>query len=337
MPQSSAAHPTDPALAELAVVERSGMIESRHFGSIVAIGPDGEPLLELGAPDARILPRSTVKPLQALACLSVGAELRGPELAIAAGSHTGQDQHVSVVSAMLERAGLDESALGCPADRPEDEPTFERLLRTGAARTPIRMNCSGKHAAMLLACAASGWTTHDYLDHGHPIQQAVRGAMADATGVDVSHDAVDGCGAPLFDTTVRGLAHAFRTLVLADPTTPEGRVAAAMRTHPFYVGGTGHQNSRLMETVPGTLAKGGAEGVIGVAAADGTAVAMKIVDGNPRATTLLALDVLGALGIDVSGAAELARVPVLGGGRPVGAIGIGADLDAALTGPAAAR
>ena len=199
------------------------------------------------------------------------------------------------------------------------------------------MNCSGKHAAMLLACAANGWTTHDYLDHGHPIQQAVRSTMAQTTGVAVSHDAVDGCGAPLFDTTVRGLARAFRALVLADPATPEGRVAAAMRTHPFYVGGSGHQNSRLMETVPGALAKGGAEGVIGVAAPDGTAVAMKIVDGNPRATTLLALEVLGALGIDVSSAVELARVPVLGGGRPVGAIGIGADLAAALPGRTPAR
>ena len=106
MSRSSTARPTDPALAELAVVERSGMIESRHFGSIVAIGPDGEPLLELGAPDARILPRSTVKPLQALACLTAGAELEGPWLAIAAGSHTGEDEHVRVVSAMLERAGL---------------------------------------------------------------------------------------------------------------------------------------------------------------------------------------------------------------------------------------
>jgi L-asparaginase II len=199
------------------------------------------------------------------------------------------------------------------------------------------MYCSGKHAAMLLASAANGWASHDYLDHGHPVQLAVRRTMAEVTGIPVALDAVDGCGAPLFDTTVRGLAQAFRTLVLADAATPAGQVAAAMRAHPFYVGGTGHQNSRLMETVPGALAKGGAEGVIGVAAPDGTAVAMKIVDGSPRATTLLALHVLGALGVDVSGAGELTRVPVLGGGRPVGEVGVGADLDAALRGLAVAR
>lgn len=331
------AAPAVDRLAELAVVVRSGLVESRHFGSLVAVDPNGSTLLELGTPDARILPRSTVKPVQALACLAAGAPLEGPELAIAAGSHTGEDAHVRVVRSLLERAGLDESALGCPVDRPEDEATFERLLRVCEPRSAVRMNCSGKHAAMLLACTTNGWSTEDYLDHGHPLQQAVRRTMTELTGVEVGVDAVDGCGAPLFDTTVRGLAQAFRAFVQAEASSPAGKVAHAMRAHPFYVGGSGHQNSRLMETVPGALAKGGAEGVIGVAAADGTAVSMKVVDGSPRATTLLALEVLGALGADVSGAVELATIPVLGGGRPVGEIRVGAELAAALDRAAAAR
>jgi L-asparaginase II len=333
-PATSAASPESTpvvaGLAELAVVIRSGLIESRHFGSLAAVDPSGATVLELGIPDAVVLPRSTVKPLQALACLTAGAPLSGPELAIAAGSHTGEDEHVRVVREILDRAGLDESALGCPVDRPEDEATFERLIAAGEPRARIRMNCSGKHAAMLLACAVNGWSTHDYLDTDHPLQQHVRATMAELTGVPVSHDAIDGCGAPLFGTTVRGVAQAFRALVQADPSSPAGQVAAAMREHPFYVGGSGHQNSTLMETVPGALAKGGAEGVIGVAAADGTAVSMKIVDGSPRATTLLALRVLEALGTDVSGATALTELPVLGGGNPVGSIVVGSDLAAAL-------
>lgn len=322
--------PTVASLAELAIVTRSGLIESRHFGSIVAVDPSGATVLELGTPDAVILPRSTVKPLQALACLTAGAPLAGPELAIAAGSHTGEDEHVRVVRSILERAGLDESALGCPVDRPEDEGTFERLVRAGEPRARVRMNCSGKHAAMLLACAVNGWSTDDYLDTAHPLQQHVRATMAELTGIPVEHDAIDGCGAPLFGTTVRGVAQSFRALVQAEAGSPAAQVAAAMREHPFYVGGSGHQNSTLMETVPGALAKGGAEGVIGVAAADGTAVSMKIVDGSPRATTLIALRVLEALGTDISGATALTALPVLGGGVPVGAIGVGSDLAAAL-------
>ncbi|MGO4533763.1 asparaginase [Leifsonia sp. 2MCAF36] len=318
------------ALAELAVVRRSGLIESRHFGSLVALDPSGAPLIELGDPDAVVLPRSTVKPLQALACLTAGAPLAGPELAIAAGSHTGEDEHVRVVRALLARAGVDEAALGCPVDRPEDEATFERMLRDGEGRSRVRMNCSGKHAAMLLAAATNGWPTDGYLDPAHPLQQHIRSTMAELTGVPVGHDAIDGCGAPLFGTSVRGIARAFGRLVQARPGTPERAVADAMREHPYYVGGAGHQNTTLMETVPGALAKGGAEGVIGVASSDGTAVAMKIVDGSPRATTLIALRVLEALGTSLSDARTLVDLPVLGGGRPVGAIELGVDLIAAL-------
>jgi L-asparaginase II len=335
LPSTAATTVTD--LAELAVVRRSGMIESRHFGSLVALDASGAPVLELGQTDAAILPRSTVKPLQALACLTAGAPLAGEELAIAAGSHTGEDAHVAVVRRLLDRAGLDESALQCPADRPEDESTFEAMLKAGEGRSAVRMNCSGKHAAMLLACAANGWSTDDYLDPSHPLQKHVLTTMAEATGVAVDRTAIDGCGAPLFGTTVRGVATAFRALVLADAGSPMGRIAAAMRTHPFYVGGHGHQNTTLMEAIPGALAKGGAEGVIGVAAPDGSAVSMKIADGSPRATTLVALRVLEVLGTPIDAAQSLVELPVLGGGVRVGEIAIGRDLVSALEAHAARR
>lgn len=317
-------------LVELAAVRRSGLIESRHFGSLIALNPDGQVVLALGDPDAEILPRSTVKPLQALACLTAGAPLVGAEIAIASGSHTGEDEHVRVVRGILQKAGLDESALGCPADRPENEATFEQMIRSGEPRSAIRMNCSGKHAAMLLTCAVNDWSTDDYLDPAHPLQQHIAKTMASLTGVALTHTAVDGCGAPLFATSVHGIATAFQRLVLADADEPAGHVAAAMREFPFYVGGSGQANTELMRALPGVLAKGGAEGVIGVAAADGSAVSMKIIDGSPRATTLIALRVLDFVGVSVTAAQALAEVPVLGGGQRVGEIVPGADLQAAI-------
>jgi L-asparaginase II len=313
-------------LAELAVLIRSGVIESRHFGWLVALDADGRVVADLGRGSTQVLPRSTTKPLQALACLIAGADLEGEDLAIAAGSHTGEDAHVEAVRRILARAGLDESALGCPVDWPEDEPTRERLIRDGETRSRVRMNCSGKHAAMLLACVANGWDTATYLEPAHPLQQLVRETVERVSGEVVEYTAVDGCGAPLFSTTVEGLARSFRALVTADEGTPERRVADAMRAHPFYVGGDHHANSDSMTRIPGVLAKGGAEGVIGMAAATGEAVSMKIVDGNPRATTLLAVTVLGALGVDVSQAGSLVELPVLGGGVPVGEITLGADV-----------
>ena len=319
-------------LAELAVIVRSSVAESRHFGWLVAFDADGSVAARLGG-DAptQVLPRSTTKPLQALACILAGADLNDEELAIAAGSHTGEDRHVDAVRRILARAGLDDSALGCPVDWPEDEPTRERLIRNGESRSRVRMNCSGKHAAMLLACVANGWDTDSYLEPTHPLQQLVHETVQRVAGVAVEHTAVDGCGAPLFSTTVEGLARAFRALVTAPEGSPERRVADAMRAHPFFVGGNHHANSDTMTRVPGVLAKGGAEGVIGMAAATGQAVAMKIVDGNPRATTLLALEVLGALGVDISAAGSLTDLHILGGGEPVGAIVPGEDVENWLT------
>lgn len=319
--------PVPSPLADLAVVIRSGVVESRHLGSIAALAADGSVAWQSGS-GQQILPRSTVKPVQALACLLAGTDLDGADLAIAAGSHTGEDVHVDVVRDLLARAGLDEGALACPVDWPEDEPTRERLIRDGEQRTRVRMNCSGKHAAMLLACAVNGWDTASYLDPAHPLQRLVRSTLERLSGDEVAYDAVDGCGAPLFSVSPLGIARIFRALVTADPGTPERRVADAMRSFPRFVGGDHHANTEAMLRVPGLLSKGGAEGVIGMATADGAAVSMKILDGNPRATTLVALRVLEALGADVSAAGDLVDLPILGGGVPVGSIEVGRDVRA---------
>ncbi len=316
-------------MAELAVVERSGFIESRHHGTLVGLAADGSVAVSLGAVSAPILPRSSTKPWQAAGCRAAGLSLSAAGTALSAGSHTGEDRHVALVREILADAGLSEEDLRCPADWPEDEETRHRLIRAGEAPSRVRMNCSGKHAAMLAAAVRNGWSTHDYLSPDHPVQKAIRDRLESVAG-SVSHVAVDGCGAPLFSTTVPGLARAARAMATASLSTPEGAVTAAMRAEPEYVGGRGHENSEFMRLVPGSICKGGAEGVLMAAAATGQAVAMKVVDGSPRATTLLALTVLGALGVNVSGATALAELPVLGGGVPVGEIRVSDEVRAAM-------
>ncbi|WP_433337649.1 asparaginase [Spirillospora sp. CA-294931] len=303
----------------LAEVVRNGFAESLHYGSVAGLAPDGTLAHVRGDAHATVLPRSTTKPFQALACLAAGAPLSGELLAIAAGSHTGEDFHVKAVDAVLSGAGLGHGALRCPPSRPEDEATWISLIRAGEGESRERMNCSGKHAAMLAACVANGWPTDSYLDPGHPIQERVRRALADGAGEDPGPVAVDGCGAPLFGLTLAGLARATRSLVVAGDG-PARAVADAMRAHPEYVGGTGHLNTEFMRALPGSIAKGGAEGVFVAATAEGHAVAVKVIDGGPRATTAIALRALAALGADVAAAAPLAAVPVLGGGRRVGEV-----------------
>jgi L-asparaginase II len=310
----------NPVLAE---VTRSEFVESRHRGSIVAIGADGLYAFTAGSANAPVYPRSASKPLQAVAMLRAGLPLEGELLALAAASHSGEDFHAQGVNDILDFAGLTADDLRCPPALPLDQPTAWRLIRQArpdgpGPETRVRYNCSGKHAAMLATCIANDWPTEAYLSPAHPLQVHIRHTIEELAREPVAATGVDGCGAPLFALTLGGVARAFRALVLADPGTPERQVADAMRKFPEWTSGTTRDEHKLMAAVPGLLLKGGAEGVDAFALPDGTAAALKIDDGNPRARTPVTVAVLSLLGVQPP--AELGTAVVSGGGEPVGVI-----------------
>jgi L-asparaginase II len=312
-----------PVLAE---VIRSGFLESQHRGMAVGLRADGTPAVSAGAVTVPVFPRSSNKPMQATAMLRCGLGLDGQLLALAAASHSGEDFHVAGARQILAAAGLGEDALQCPPDLPMDEATQRELLRTGTGPARIYMNCSGKHAAMLATCVVAGWPTASYTDPDHPLQLAIAATVAELAGEPVAAVGVDGCGAPLLAISVTGLARAFRALVLAEPGTPERRVADAMRAYPAWTSGTTRPEREIMSAVPGLLLKAGAEGVEAFALADGRAGALKLEDGAQRARSPISVAILRELGVaDVSGVdlavlEKLAVGPVTGGGRPVGEV-----------------
>ena len=308
----------NPVVAE---VVRSGFTESRHRGAVAGLAADGRQVISVGHTGVPFLPRSANKPLQAVAMLRCGLGLDSELLALAAASHSGEDFHVDGVRKILSGAGLSEDDLRCPASWPLDADTAHRLIARGEDTARIRMNCSGKHAAMLATCAANGWPTGSYLAPGHPLQQAIRRTIEDLAGQPAAATGVDGCGAPLFALTLAGLARAFRVLALAAPGMPERRVADAMRAYPEWTSGTYRDERRLMAAVPGLLVKSGAEGVDAFALADGHGVrsgAVKIDDGGQRARTPVTVATLRELGAVVPD--ELATVPVTGGDAVVGEV-----------------
>lgn len=307
----------------LADVYRSGFLESQHLGSLLALDSDGSVALSLGSPNLEILPRSTYKPLQALGVLKSGLELDSRQLAIAIGSHGASDEHVAAVRSILSRYGLDEELLACPVDYPEDQVARERMIREGVRKLAICMNCSGKHAAMLASCKVNGWPTGSYLDPTHPLQQLIRNTIEQLTGEPVATVAVDGCGVPLFSTSVAAVAKSFRALALAQPGTAEHQVAEAMRAHPFLIAGENQPNTVTMQLIEGSIAKGGAEGVLGMATKEGASVGVKVIDGGLRATTVIAvaaLEKIGALPKDTLKNHPALGVKIYGGGKVVGSI-----------------
>lgn len=305
----------------LAEVVRSGFVEGFHRGSVVVLDASGVPLATAGDVESPIFPRSSSKPLQAIGMLRSGLRLLDDaDLALVCASHHGEDFHLERVRALLRSAELDESALRCPPDMPLGEAAAAAVHRVGGGRSRVQMNCSGKHAGMLLTCRTAGWPLEEYWHPEHPLQERLRAAVEDFTGEEVAATGVDGCGAPVLAVSLTGLARAYLRLVSGAPGSVEQTVAAAMRAHPAIVAGTGAEDTRLMLGVSGLLAKGGAEGVMAVAVPEVGAVAIKIDDGGRRARMPVLASAMRRLGVEAEVLDELAEVPLLGGGEPVGAV-----------------
>ncbi|NHA66641.1 asparaginase [Phycicoccus flavus] len=320
--------PTPPALADapvLAHVVRGGVVESVHRASVAVTGPDDRLEQVWGDAEDPVFPRSSLKPLQAVAMLRAGLDLPPPHLALACASHSGEAFHLDGVRAVLADAGLAETDLRNTPDLPYDP--LERDAWVAAGRPPraLAQNCSGKHAAMLATCRGRGWDLDTYLDPDHPLQRLAAETTQDLTGSPVAATVVDGCGAPAFAVPLAGLARAFGRLAAADPGTDEGRVAAAVRAHPDLVGGTRRDVTALLRGTPGVVAKEGAEAVHAVGLPDGRGVALKVVDGGSRARAVVLAAVLRRLGVASDAYDRLEDAPVLGHGEPVGAV-VAADL-----------
>ncbi|HEV2955221.1 MAG TPA: asparaginase [Xanthobacteraceae bacterium] len=284
---------TNPVLVE---VLRGPLVESVHRGAVCVVDADGATVLALGDVAAPVFPRSAVKALQALPLVESGAAdrygLGDEELAIACGSHGGEPAHVAVVERMLTHAGLDVAALECGAHRPSHSASAEALVRAGRAPSALHNNCSGKHAGFLCLARHLGVDHRGYVAPSHPVQLAVKSAIADLAGVALAQDrcAIDGCSVPTWAMPLSNLAHAFARFG-AGQGLGAARAAAAVRLRaacarkPFFVAGTGRFATVAMERLGArAFVKGGAEGVFCGALPDqGLGIALKCDDGAGRA------------------------------------------------------
>lgn len=310
---------TSAEAVELAAVIRSGFAESRHIGSAVVLDPSGSPLISLGAPEVPVFTRSSLKPLQAIAAMNLGAAVSGTWAALSTASHKCEAGHAEAVAGMLGSVDLNPDDLHCPSAHPADGAFRRRLQEAGAGdpKSPLYFNCSGKHAAFLMAATAIGADTANYLDPAHPVQTHIAEVVETFAGETPATVGIDGCGAPVFALSLVGLARAIGRVVRlgsADAATahenpatasategfasyaPEARtLMQAVFAEPWAIEGRGKPNTTVIERL-GIFAKGGAEGVIVMATKSGYSVALKCLDGSSRATGLVALTLLRKAG-----------------------------------------
>jgi L-asparaginase II len=317
MPTATAAS-APPAVGHvpLTLVTRGGAVECVHQGSVAVVDTDGRILYAAGDPEFLTFTRSALKPLQALPFAAAGGIERfgytPPQVALLCASHAGEPRHVDGVADMLARAGNTAADLQCGAHAPA---CFQARGEAPPPPpySPLAHNCSGKHSGMLAHCTACGYTKHDYLARGHPLQQAIRAAVAHLTGVPEASlvAGVDGCSAPNYAVPLANLAFAFARLARGADDSDYGKapraLASAMTAHPEMVSGENGSDLALMRAGRGDwVTKIGAEGVqaIGIRSR-GWGIAVKVADGNARGlhpATVAALDQLGLLDADARGA-----------------------------------
>jgi L-asparaginase II len=304
----------DPAAADvrsdpLVHVTRGGRVESVHRGHVAVVDASGKLLAWAGEPRLLVFPRSAYKPFQAVPLVESGAWARsrlGDEaLALVAGSHGGSDRHAEVARAILDAARASESDLRCGTHTPYDDATSAALRARGEEPGPLRHNCSGKHAGMLLLASHLGAPLARYVDPEHPVQRLIFERFAAILGEPWTDPvpAIDGCSAPTPRMPLATLAHAFALLAsgrdAAGVEQPAlARIRDAMRRHPEMVAGEGRLDTLLMRALPGAVSKAGAEGVHATGIPErGIGIAVKIEDGNRRALGPAVTSTLEALGL----------------------------------------
>lgn len=290
-------------------------LESEHLIDAVIADESGAHRV-WGRVDAPVIPRSSMKPIQAIPLLRTGAaeafELSEVELALAAASHTGEAPHVAAVEAWLKRLGFGPEHLECGDDEPIDEDEHERLLRSGAQFGPLFNCCSGKHAGFLTIARHLDLDPADYIDRSHPVQQLVVEVTEQFCDLDLSNQSSgrDGCGIPTFSIPAANLALALARIVRPgrfDDATAEAAttVARTMIENPWWVSGTGRAEVTLSEVASEPLlAKGGAEGVFVAALPErGWGIACKCRDGARRGADTALAGLLEHIGVVPAGTA----------------------------------
>lgn len=279
---------------------RGNMVESVHEVMAVVVDDRGLVVGYWGNGDYLIFPRSSIKPIQAVAFAESGAMekfgLDDRHLALACSSHRGEKGHLQLAGEWLEKLKIVESVLHCGPAMPAHQPTEYDMVKKGIAPHPLVHNCSGKHLGIISTCLALNENPMGYAKHDHPAQARLRKVMGDMMKVnfDKMPYGIDGCGIPTYATPLHAVATAMAMLNRPAANNMRkmtfGKIVDACKAHPFLLSGSDEFATVVNEkTVGKTVMKTGAEGVYtGLLTDKGYAFALKVVDGNTRAAAAAA-------------------------------------------------
>lgn len=311
-------------------VYRGDYIESSHDIHVAVVHASGKVLATYGDPYRLTFARSSLKPLQVLPVVQSGAKeaynITAQELSLFCASHSGEPFHREGVAHVLNKLGLEESDLQCGTHIPRHHESYIELIKKGKELTPYYSNCSGKHAGMLTGCVHQEMDIETYRELKHPYQQQIMNGIEEVSSFarDSIATSVDGCGVPVHQLPLYHVALSFARLAQPEEWKEGTKscrnalqtIRNAMTEFPEMVAGTKRFDTDLMKAFKGQIvAKGGAEGVHCFGDANtGIGVALKVEDGNGRATSVAAMETMKQMGIGNENIwdalSEYAQIPV---------------------------
>jgi L-asparaginase II len=284
-------------------------VENIHYGSVAVVDATGKLLHYAGDPNWMTFSRSTIKPFQASPLITDGGiaafKLSLEEVALLCSSHSAEAFHLAGVESILQKSGANLSQLRCGCHAPLMFSVLNQIPPADAQWSALHNNCSGKHAGFLAWCNLNDKLSETYLEYEHPLQHAIRRSLSIWCNENPEHFWVgtDGCSAPNYALPLKSLATGYARLASTKGGGTAKTLFDAMTIHPEYVSGTGRHDLAFMQAggVDGKgdwVAKGGADGVqlIGIRSA-GLGIAVKVVDGSPRAVIAAMVEVLRQLGL----------------------------------------
>jgi L-asparaginase len=269
---------------ELATLYRSDLAESLHMGHI-CFRDNSSNFRTWGSDEFKCFTRSCIKPIQAkLSCDLLDGALEEELLALACGSHLGEDIHIDQAQKFLKDFNITEAELNCG----------RQSKSRGQLNSSLYHNCSGKHLAIIAACKKQGWSIDNYLSIEHPYNQILLSRLKSLSGLAEIEFGYDDCGLPSFYMSLRSITEIFYQMIVSEEYQ---KLLSVMNSYPYLVAGNDHIDSLIMSGYPQQfIAKGGAEGLMMIAnLIKKEVVVFKVLDGSNRAKAVIASRLLKEL------------------------------------------
>ncbi len=257
----------------LVISTRADLTENVYRGAYCVVNEQSEIIDQAGDIHTPVFPRSALKFIQVIPLLAAGGKehfnFTDEEIAVMCASHNAEQRHIEVIHSIMQKAELNENMLQCGFHLPYREEDSRIFFTEHKKPSAMYNNCSGKHVGFLAYCKLKGYSTDNYLDINHPLQQEIKHCIAAFAEIDPSllHIGIDGCSAPNFALSLFHLAVAFKNL--STPNRVENYwseaaqvVIQSVKKHPFMVGGKERFCTELAELLGNhVIGKTGAEGV----------------------------------------------------------------------------